>query len=55
MSHIRTLFQPPRIDQEEEQARYECMQLIKEGRLDSEHVLTQRDKGVPWSVIRDQP
>lgn len=53
MSHIGFIFGPPLTDQNEEQARYGCMQLVHEGRLDGAHVLSQRGDGVPWSVIRD--
>ena len=52
-SHTGVSFEPPSTDQYEEQARYECMRLLVVGRLDGFLVLCQRDKGVPWSVIRD--
>ena len=52
MSHVFS-FEPPTTDQYEEQARYECMRLVQDGRLDGPRVLSQRDDGVPWSVIRD--
>ena len=52
MSHVFS-FEPPATDQYEEQARYECMRLVQDGRLDGPRVLSQRDDGVPWSVIRD--
>jgi hypothetical protein len=52
MSHVFS-FEPATTDQYEEQARYECMRLVQDGRLDGPRVLSQRDDGVPWSVIRD--
>jgi hypothetical protein len=52
MSHVFSV-EPPATDQYEEQARYECMRLVQDGRLDGPRVLSQRDDGVPWSVMRD--
>ena len=43
--------QPPKSDPLEEQARFECMMLIKEGALDNWTVFIQRESGAPWSAI----
>jgi len=51
MRHRRT---PPSDDQVDEQARFECMQLVREGTLDNWTVFVQREAGVPWSTIRGE-
>ena len=54
MAHLGTSFEPPGTDQYEEQARYDCMQFVRDGRLDGASVLFRRDAGVEWSIIRDE-
>jgi hypothetical protein len=54
VAHLGISFEPPSTDQYEEQARYDCMQLVRDGRLDGPNVLTLRDVGVGWSTIRDE-
>ena len=51
MRHRRT---SPSYDQVDEQARFECMQLVREGTLDNWTVFVQREAGVPWSTIRGE-
>ena len=54
MAQLGVSFEPPTSDQHEEQARYECTQLVHHGHLDGGHLLSLRDAGVSWSVIRDE-
>ena len=51
MRHRRT---SPSHDQVDEQARFECMQLVREGTLDNWTIFVQREAGVPWSTIRGE-
>jgi hypothetical protein len=51
MSH-RARRTPPSYDQLDELARFECMQLVREGTLDNWTVFVQRQAGVPWSKIK---
>jgi hypothetical protein len=54
MAHLGISFEPPSTDQYEEQARYDCIQLVRDGRLDGASLLSQRDGGIEWSTIRDE-
>ena len=54
MAQLGVSFEPPTSNQHEEQARYECMQLVHHGHLDGGRLLSLRDAGVSWSVIRDE-
>jgi hypothetical protein len=55
VAHLGISFEPPSTDQYEEQARYDCMQLVRDGHLGGAVVLARRDAGVEWSDIRDEP
>ena len=54
MAHLGVSFEPPSTDQYEEHARYDCMQLVRDGRLNGANLLSLRDAGAEWSTIRDE-
>jgi hypothetical protein len=54
MAHLGISFEPPNTDQNEEHARYDCMQLVRDGRLNGANLLSLRDAGAEWSTIRDE-
>jgi hypothetical protein len=44
-------FQPPPSDQTEEQARFECMRLVRAGAISDAELLRLRDQPLSWSVV----
>ena len=48
-------FQPPPPDQTEEQARCECMRLVRAGAIsDAELLLRLRDRALSWRAVIDR-